>query len=139
MNVTFLEVYPGLKNTFEFTLENNGTLGAYVDDFAVSSTWGKDIIDQITCDEIKIDNQITDYNGKTLKQAMRYLNGLGNGDGIFVDTLLAENGDQYRYTPEEVLVTLEIGINKNADKETLPEKGKFGFNIDANVYQFNGR
>lgn len=139
MAVKILEVYPGLKNTFEFTLQNKGTLGAYVDNFAVNSTWGQDITNQILCPRVVVEGYADNYTGNSLRDAMEYLNNLNDGDGIFVDTTLVENGTQYEYTPGELLVTLDIEFDKQATKTTLPEKGQFGFNIDANVYQFNVR
>lgn len=130
MTVTYNEVYPGLENKFEFTLENIGSIGAYVDDFAALNPTGSvDILDQILCKSLKIENHPNFVGGptSTLADALNYVNGLKNGKGIFVDE------------DETVLVTLKVKFAETADEITLPELETFGFDIESNVYQYNAR
>ena len=37
MEVTFNDIYPGVRNNFYFDMVNTGTLGAYVDDFSITA------------------------------------------------------------------------------------------------------
>lgn len=136
MSINFLEVYPGLKNTIEFTLENHGTLGAYVDEFRFApnsdrATYAK--LDQILVNSVTVGNATTGFSG-TLKDALDYLS---TGNGIFVDTTLDKGSNVY--TPGSVKVTLELEFNPDADSVTLPENNLFGIDILATVYQFNAR
>ena len=139
MTVTFKEAYPGLENDFEFTLKNVGTLGAYVDDFAITSP-NLDT-DLILCKGIKLDETDISFNG-TLDQALTYLN---TSDGILVDTTLEEPNGDYSYAPGTKYVKLALQFspdanNSNFVQDALGNKAaNYSFTINANVYQFNGR
>lgn len=130
MIVTYDNIYPGVANEFHFTLDNEGTIGAYVDDFAITSSdwtsWPNSITDVVLCDGYEVEGQtpVTFGSDTSLATALNLLN---DGNGIFVEK------------DDTVKVTFDLRFDNNADEITLPEDGSFGFVMESNVYQFNGR
>lgn len=129
MSITWTDIYPGLENQLQITFENRGTIGAYVDDFGITYSQGTNIphhiAGQILVDKYKIGSGAwISTNGHNLASVLGMLN---NGNGIFVE----------KAETEEVL--LNVRFANSATELELPENSLFGFNVEASVYQFNGR
>lgn len=136
MSLSFVEVYPGLANKFEFDLKNTGTLGAYVRNFRVTDA--NFDYNLILCKSITVDGHTKQYTGTTLSDALNYLNSLRNNKGIEVDTMLNNPDGEYSYTGEVITVELELEFNKNATEANFPQNDdSLYFNISADVHQFN--
>lgn len=132
MSVTFNDIYPGVSNTIYFDMVNNGTLGAYVDDFEITPTTDFDVTNVIRCYGLRLDGVTipmfsTSTNGVPLTEVIRTLNAQNNGNGVSVE----KDG--------EVKVELDLRFSEEADEDTLPEDDNFTFEISSKVYQFNGR
>ncbi|MDD2505245.1 MAG: hypothetical protein PHF21_03095 [Bacilli bacterium] len=140
MKITFLRVYPGLKNDFEFTLTNTGTLGAFVDDFKIDEHNFLNI-NLIRCNSIMFaDNdgafiEDTNFTGGSYAQALAYLNGLNDGNGVFVDTLRTDN----TYEAQSKKIKFAMEFSPKLTEKNFVEDVTYFLNVNANVHQFNGR
>lgn len=132
MEVTFNDVYPGVRNNFYFDMVNTGTLGAYVDDFSITAPSHLTDNKVIRIDYIGVkedgDEFETYYEGKSIPLA-NALKKLNEGNGIFVEA------------GEENKVTVEMGIvfNPGATEKEMAEEKEYKFQVKAKVYQFNAR
>lgn len=135
LSIFLQDVYPGAQSTVKFTVENSGTLGAFVDDFTFmniaddGTRTARNANAQenlILCTSLKVDNDTVILTGTTLEDALKDLN---KDKGIFLED---EGTDDYNKE-----ITMVLKIDTDADETSLPENSDFSFKIGANVYQYN--
>lgn len=132
------DAYPGADFTISFNLQNTGTLGACVRDFAIvqgESDYGDPELILVKSYKIGSNSTVTPAAGTTLEDVLETINSINNGNkggnGVFLGT--KDNNETVN-----LVFNLEIDP-ENANNDTLEQNNNkaISFTINSTAHQYN--